>query len=202
MKRRVIYILAAALLILCGCKAAVETEELWLLESQKAYTPDGQMTLEVQYQYDEDGYKIYRGMTYYKNGESSWESNDTYEYTGEETEDGKRVAIQTVDYGDSPGAQAGTIEPRRVTMTRDARAHVWTSTKDICTAVYFPEDMDEGNILYTWNERTDNQPQFHHAEYTFDEHGNPTHVVTYSSDMTVIGTAEFTWRLCEVVKDE
>lgn len=184
-KQLTIVLTLLMLLIFCSCKAAVQTEKVWLLESQTIYDADGQLKDELRFQYNEEGFMTdcdcFFGLDY------------RFEYTGEVDELGQRDCVQVIEKLD------GEEDSLRITVPSHGRAMSLSSYQDICSLVCFPEDM-EGNILRNWNENPDTHPRFQYAEYTFDENDNPVKVITYGEDLSVIGTTEFTWRLSEVIR--
>lgn len=189
MKKGMILAIALLLLSLCGCKAAMKTGEIWVMDVQMIYSADGALLQECQIEYDEDGYQIYQfRKRYYSDGSVS-ESTLIFEYAGEELPNGKRSFYEIVESG---GNEISRRE--NPSYLPRGRGRFLSSFENICTCPYHPEEMDEATILFNWNDRTDNYPQFEYAEYTFDEHGNPIRIVTYGEDLSVIGTCEMTWR--------
>lgn len=195
MKKQLMMVLLAVLLTMCGCKAPEEAPpEVWLLESQNIYDENGELFGEVRYTYNEEGYLTSsRGGVFFF-GELVDQINFTYEYTGEETESGAKVCIETVDYGDVMEGESYESEMVQGTYT------VWTFMEYVCAAVKYPEELEGGTILRNSEEAVDFPSQFLYAEYTFDDHGNPVHIVSYGEDLSVLGTVDLTWQLLEYVE--
>ena len=200
-KQPIIVLTLLMLLTFCSCKAAEDTQEqeLWLQVGQIGYDAYGMKDHEIRFSYNEDGYILSEESDFFYGGEFMDESNFTYDYTGEETADGARVCMQIFDRGDAPLLDPSEGEPIRVEMQRDMKVG-WKSVGDLCTWSLRADELEDGKILRNWNEDPYSQPQFQYAEYTFDDHGNPVHIVSYGEDLSVLGTVDLTWQLLEYVE--
>ena len=151
---------------------------LTVLTGQKAYEADGTLCFSIRYFYNEDGYLI---RTEYDDG-----SAETWEYDAE---------------GNCTWTRAdGTTEERKG-MERG----IWQTYSSVVHICTYPGTRDyvsdrlavvgEDGILENWNDSPDPNvaPRFAYAEYTFDEAGYSTYIVTYGEDGSVIGTATCEW---------
>ncbi len=150
---------------------------LTVLTGQKAYDADGTLCLSIRYFYNEDGYLI---RTETDGRTETWEYDGSGNCTWTRA-DGTTKAVSRM----TPGTY-----------------QVYSSVDHICTSPGTREYVSdrlavvgEDGIRENWNDNPDPSvaPRFAYAEYTFDEAGYSTYIVTYSEDGSVIGTATCEW---------
>ena len=153
---------------------------LTVLTGQKAYEPDGTLCFSIRYVYNEDGYLL----------RSQREDCDIAETWEQDESSGKWIHTRI----DGTTEEVEGME-RGIRQTYSSVGHICTSPR---TQEYVSDRLavvGEDGILENWNDSPDPNvaPRFAYAEYTFDEAGYSTYIVTYGEDGSVIGTATCEW---------
>ena len=150
---------------------------LTVLTGQKAYEADGTLCFSIRYFYNEDGYLI---RTETDGRTETWEYDESGNCTWPRA-DGTTKEVKGMERG--------------IRQTYSSVDHICTSPG---TREYVSDRLavvGEDGILENWNDSPDPNvaPRFAYAEYTFDEAGYSTYIVTYGEDGSVIGTATCEW---------
>ena len=150
---------------------------LTVLTAQKAYEADGTLCFSIRYFYNEDGYLI---RTETDGRTETWEYDESGNCTWTRA-DGTTKEVKGIERG--------------IWQTYSSVGHICTDPGTRENVSDRLAVVGEDGILENWNDSPDPNvaPRFAYAEYTFDEAGYSTYIVTYGEDGSVIGTATCEW---------
>lgn len=148
-------------------------ETITVLAGQKVYDAGGALLSSVSYFYNEDGYII---RTVSDLGTETWE----YDEEGNCTHTQANGTTEEI-----AGVERGTWNK-------------WSSYINICMKPGTREEVSPTLVAVgedgIWeNDVTDRAPKYAYAEYTFDEAGYSTDIVTYGYEGEILGTATCEW---------
>jgi len=181
--------------------------ELWVVTQQfvEAYyvSPNYSYTAYhiSRYEYDELGYVIRDEFTsYYSDSDENDVSVRTHEY--DRAEDG-RVFSSSYLGGEPMLVSDSTGLPFTpdmfISTIIGAYSAVWASPFPHSTHTWASID-DKGRADNLEYDNYDFKP-WHHAQYQFDENGNPSRVDSFAEDGTLQGYCEFTWEKLVLTAD-